>query len=109
MDNTMDYGADILTLVDDDGVEHQFEVADTMDYEDHQYMALVPVFDEAEELLEDSGELLVLEMVEHDGEGYLEPIADEDLFKRNSTSSRNKACAIPAVFAYKLFYLIQHV
>ena len=80
MDNTMDYGADILTLVDDDGVEHQFEVADTMDYEDHQYMALVPVFDEAEELLEDSGELLVLEMVEHDGEGYLEPIADEDLF-----------------------------
>ena len=74
MDNTMDYGADILTLVDDDGV------ADTMDYEDHQYMALVPVFDEAEELLEDSGELLVLEMVEHDGEGYLEPIADEDLF-----------------------------
>ena len=43
MDNTMDYGADILTLVDDDGVEHQFEVADTMDYEDHQYMALVPV------------------------------------------------------------------
>lgn len=34
MDNTMDYGADILTLVDDDGVEHQFEVADTMDYED---------------------------------------------------------------------------
>lgn len=47
MDNTMDYGADILTLVDDDGVEHQFEVADTMDYEDHQYMALVPVFDEA--------------------------------------------------------------
>ena len=70
MDNTMDYGADILTLVDDDGVEHQFEVADTMDYEDHQYMALVP----------DSGELLVLEMVEHDGEGYLEPIADEDLF-----------------------------
>ena len=50
MDNTMDYGADILTLVDDDGVEHQFEVADTMDYEDHQYMALVPVFDEAEDL-----------------------------------------------------------
>ena len=80
MDNTMDYGADILTLVDDDGVEQQFEVADTMDYEDHQYMALVPVFDEAGELLEDSGELLVLEMVEHDGEGYLEPIADEDLF-----------------------------
>ena len=80
MDNTMDYGADILTLVDDDGVEHQFEVADTMDYEDHQYMALVPVFDEAEELLEDSGELLVLEMVEHDGEGYLEPIAEADLF-----------------------------
>ena len=51
-----------------------------MDYVVHHYMALVPVFDEAEVLLEDSGELLVLELMDHDGEGYLEPIADEDLF-----------------------------
>ena len=45
-------------------------------------MALVPVFDNAEELLEDSGELLVLEVVEHEGEGYLEPIEDEELFNK---------------------------
>ena len=82
MDNNMEYGADILTLIDDDGVEHQFEVGDSMDYEERRYMALVPVFDEAEELLEDSGELVVLEVVEHDGEGYLEPIEDEALFNR---------------------------
>lgn len=42
MDNNMEYGADILTLIDDDGVEHQFEVADSMDYEERRYMALVP-------------------------------------------------------------------
>lgn len=59
-------------------------------------------------------------MVEHDGEGYLEPIADEDLFntiahmfmerlEEEFDFVEDKACAIPAVFAYKLFYLIQHV
>ena len=82
MEKELEFGADILTLVDEDGVEHQFEVADTMEEGGKRYMALVPVFDDAEEMLEDSGELVVLEVVEHDGENFLEPIEDEALFNK---------------------------
>lgn len=79
-ENKMEYGADLLTLLDEDGNEHQFEVADTMEYEGEEYMALVPVFDDPEDLLEDSGELLIFRSVNEDGDGYLEPIEDEALF-----------------------------
>ena len=54
-ENKMEYGADLLTLLDEDGNEHQFEVADTMEYEGEEYMALVPVFDDPEDLLEGTG------------------------------------------------------
>ena len=70
-ENKMEYGADLLTLLDEDGNEHQFEVADTMEYEGEEYMALVPVFDDPEDLLEDSGELLIFRSVNEDGDGSL--------------------------------------
>jgi len=80
MDNK-DFGADILTLVDEEGNEHEFEVADTMEIGDQQYMALIPVLS-SEEALDDAGELLVLKVVEDAGEEFLEPIDDEEEFSR---------------------------
>lgn len=53
-----EFGNDILTLVDEEGVEHSFEVLDAMDFEDGHYLAMVPVFEESEELLDDMGELV---------------------------------------------------
>ena len=76
-----EFGADILTLLDEDGVEHEFEVADTMDLDGVEYMALIPVLS-PEEALEDSGELIVLKVVMEDGEEFLEPIMDELEFNR---------------------------
>lgn len=81
-DMDLDSGTDILTLVDEDGVEHEFEVVDTAQIEDESYVALVPVFDSAEELLEDSGELVILRVVEEDGEEFLEAIEDEAEFDK---------------------------
>ena len=46
-----------------------------------RYVALLPVYDEAEEILEDDGELIILKVSEEDGETYLEPIEDEDEFQ----------------------------
>ena len=46
-----------------------------------RYVALTPVFDDAEEIIEDDGELIILKVVEEDdGETYLEPIEDEAEF-----------------------------
>lgn len=80
----MEFGADILTLLDEDGTEHRFEVVDSMELEDERYMALVPVFDEDEDVLEDSGELVVLKVAIDGDEEFLEPISDEDEFNKIS-------------------------
>ncbi len=78
----MDIGADLLTLVDEDGKEHEFELVDTAELEGVSYAALVPVFESGEDLLDDSGELILLKVVEEDGEEFLEPIEDDEEFDR---------------------------
>ena len=45
-----------------------------------KYVALLPVYDEAEEILDDDGELIILKVCEEDGETYLEPIEDDNEF-----------------------------
>ena len=73
-----EFGNDILTLEDDDGVEHIFEVLDAIDNGENRYMALSPVYDDPQQTLEDSGELVILKVVTVDGEEFLETIEDED-------------------------------
>ena len=77
-----EFGNDILTLVDEEGVEHSFEVLDAMDFEGGHYLAMVPVFDESEELLDDMGELVILKSSDEEEEGYLEPIESEEEFNK---------------------------
>jgi len=84
-DNEIEYGPDIMTLMDEDGQEHEFEVVDSIEEDDNRYLALVPVFENADESLDDSGELVILKVVEDDGEEFLEPIQDEDEFNKISS------------------------
>lgn len=74
------YNPDIVSVVDEDGVEHTFEELDRIETDDARYVALLPVYDEAAEILDDDGELIILKVNEEDGETYLEPIEDEDEF-----------------------------
>ena len=76
-----EYGNDIVSVVDEDGVEHVFEELDRIETDKGRYVALTPVFDDAEEIIEDDGELIILKVVEEDdGETYLEPIEDDTEF-----------------------------
>lgn len=76
-----EFNPDIVSVVDEDGVEHIFEELDRIETDDGKYVALLPVYAEAEEILDDDGELIILKVVEdEDGETYLEPIEDENLF-----------------------------
>lgn len=78
MDN---YDPDIVTVVDDAGEEHEFEVLDRIETDDDKrYIAMIPVFGSEEDLLEDSGELIILRVTEEKGDTILEPIEDEDEF-----------------------------
>ena len=75
------YDPDIVTVVDDDGVEHEFEVLDRIETDDDKrYIAMIPVFDDEQALLEDDGELIILRVTEENGDTILEPIEDEDEF-----------------------------
>lgn len=74
------YNPDIVSVVDEDGVEHTFEELDRIETDDARYVALLPVYDEAEDILDADGELIILKVNEEDGETYLEPIEDEDEF-----------------------------
>ncbi len=75
------FGNNIVSVVDEEGVEHTFEELDRIETDDGRYIALLPIYNEAEEILDGDGELIILSVVEdEDGETYLEPIEDEDLF-----------------------------
>ena len=76
-----DYGNDIVSVVDENGVEHTFEELDRIETDDGRYIALLPIYNEAEEIIDSDGELIILSVVEdEDGETYLEPIEDENVF-----------------------------
>ena len=77
------FGNDILTLVDEDGTEHEFEVVDSLVTDDNEYFALIPT-ETAENLSADDGELVILKVVEDNGEEFLEPIEDDDEFEEIS-------------------------
>lgn len=75
------FGNNIVSVVDEEGVEHTFEELDRIETDDGRYIALLPIYNEAEEILDSDGELIILSVVEdEDGETYLEPIEDEALF-----------------------------
>lgn len=75
-----EFNPDIVTVIDENGVEHTFEELDRIETDTAKYVALLPVYDEAEEILDDDGELIILRVSEENGETYLEPIEDDDEF-----------------------------
>ena len=75
-----EFNPDIVTVIDENGVEHTFEELDRIETDTSKYVALLPVYDEAEEILDDDGELIILRVSEESGETYLEPIEDDDEF-----------------------------
>ncbi len=80
-----DEQAGIITLVDDDGIEHEFEMIDQLEMGDDTYIALVECYeDDADVDLEDPGELVILKVVAEGVEEYLEAIEDEAEFDRIS-------------------------
>lgn len=79
-DNDESYEPIIVSVVDEDGEEHIFEELDTIEIDDKEYVALLPVYDD--EVIDENGELIIL-MRNYNGDDiYLEPIEDEDEFMK---------------------------
>ena len=72
---------DIVSVVDDDGKEHIFEELDRIETDDgNRYVALIPVYDDEVQVLDDDGDVLILKVLEEKGETYLVQIDDEKEF-----------------------------
>ena len=85
-DEMNEYTPDLFELVDEEGNKQTFELLDCMEYEEEKYYALTPYYDqeEAQQMLEDSGEVVILraEYDEQTGEEILASIEDEELFDK---------------------------
>lgn len=69
-----EFGSDFITITDEDGVEYELEVLNTIEYEGSVYYALVPAEsdDDAEDL-----EVSILKAVEENGEEILCAVEDD--------------------------------
>lgn len=78
MNEQNDFGPDILTLTDDEGVAHSFEVLDTLEKDGSKYVAMVPAYDD--DTLGKPGDLIILKNAVEGDEEYLVGIEDEAEF-----------------------------
>ena len=73
------FGNDIVTLTDDEGAEYSFEILDAIETDTGRYLAMIPYFPNPKERLDDSGELVLVKVLEDEnGDEYFEDIPDDD-------------------------------
>ena len=76
-----EYGSDIVSVLDDEGNEHQFELLDAIETDEGRYVALLPIYNDPAEMVEDDGELVILEVVNDEGDDLLVPIENDEVFE----------------------------
>lgn len=79
--NNNEYNPDIVTLADDEGKEYTFEVLDAIETDEGRYLALLPTFENPKDMLDDSGELVIVKVGDEDGEEYYYEIEDDDEYE----------------------------
>ena len=71
---------DLISLLDEDGNEYEFEILDEIDYKDSHFYALMPLFDLPEQDIESESTYMIFEAAEDEnGEPQLAEIEDDAL------------------------------
>jgi uncharacterized protein YrzB (UPF0473 family) len=78
--NSNKFDDELITLIDDEGNEHEFEVLDILEIKEGMFYALTPAFDGLDFIEENT--YYIFETVEKDGETHLAEVEDEDLLER---------------------------
>lgn len=73
-----EYEPDILTLEDENGKEHVFEVIDAADIDGSRYLAMVLYIEDPAARLEEDSEMLIMKVSELDGEEVLDIVEEEE-------------------------------
>ena len=83
-DNNELYEPDLISVTDDDGNEIVFELLERYETDDDVDVAITEYHDEAEEIVEADNEVIILKVLEENGEEYLAEIEDEMEFEQVS-------------------------
>ena len=70
-----EFGADFITIVDEDGVEYELEILSTLEYEGSEYVAVIPADGDANDSKD--LEVSILKNTEENGEPILAAITDD--------------------------------
>lgn len=73
-----EYAPDLISLLDEDGNEFNFEILDKFEENGVEYSALLPIYDNPEEMLSENSEFVIMKTEEVDGEEMFAAIGDED-------------------------------
>ena len=73
-----DYEPDLIMLEDEDGVEHECEVIDSTEFNGENYLAVVPYVADPEKMLEEDAQVVIMRIVEQDGEEFLDIVDDDE-------------------------------
>lgn len=77
-----EFGPDFITLTDEDGNEFELEHLDTLEFNGETYMAFLPAeyedADPSQELEEDDLGLIILKVIEENGEEQLSTLDSEE-------------------------------
>ena len=75
-----EFSTDLITLVDDEGIEREFEVLDYLENENGKFYALVPNFELPDEAESDSeSTYFIFEVIDENGEEQLAEVEDDKL------------------------------
>ena len=79
-----EYGADFITITDEDGNEFELEHLDTLEYNGETYMSFFPTVEDGKDVeevdLDEEYGLIILKVVEENGEEQLSTLdSDEEL------------------------------
>ena len=81
MDN--EFLPDLYELEDENGNKQTFELLDAMEYGDEKYYALTPYYENGDEALEDSGDVVILKAeYDENNDEILASIEDDDEYEK---------------------------
>lgn len=81
--NTDSFAPDVLTVADENGQDVRFEILDSIDDANGtRILAVVPVFENSDDILNDMGEFDIVKLREEDEGFVLAPIDDEKELKK---------------------------
>lgn len=75
-----EFSADLITLIDDEGAEHSFEILDVIENDDGSFYALLPCKEESNTSENDS--YYIFEAIEENGEQVLAEVEDDELLNK---------------------------